>query len=143
MHQADGVILVYNPDAPSQDQQMGDWYDFFVRKNGLKDEQAMIFAHRIDISNGERFRPRKALQYAFCMRYIVSLTLTICHNTVLFVAPLFSKVSAALTTVESGQEMKQMFDNLLKDITSMNRKGRQTRDGRDIHVPKGHYEGEA
>lgn len=59
MHEADGVILVYNPDAPAQDQQIGDWYDFFVRKNGLKDEQTIVFAHRTDLSNGDRFRPRK------------------------------------------------------------------------------------
>jgi hypothetical protein len=120
MHDADGVILVYNPDAPSQDQQIGDWYDFFVKKNGLKDEQTVVFAHRTDLSNGERFRP----------------------------PPLFSKVNAALTTPDSGQEMRQMFETLLKDVVSAKRKGggghgKQTRDGRDIHVPKGHYEGEA
>jgi hypothetical protein len=59
---SDGVILVYNPDAPAQDQQIGDWFEFFVKKNGLKEEQCMIFAHRGNqgISN-ERFRPRKCL----------------------------------------------------------------------------------
>ena len=40
----DGVILMYNPDGPGQDQQLGDWHDFFVRKNGLKDEQCIIIA---------------------------------------------------------------------------------------------------
>lgn len=43
MTDADAVILVYNPDAPSQDQQIMDWFEFFVRKNGLRDEQCMIF----------------------------------------------------------------------------------------------------
>jgi Rab-like protein 5 len=57
MHESDGVILVYNPDAPAQDQQLGDWFDFFVKKNGLKDEQCLIFAHRGQSS--DKFRPRK------------------------------------------------------------------------------------
>lgn len=58
MQDVSGVVLVYNPDAPGQDQQIGDWFDFFVRKNGLKDEQCIVFAHRSKPSN-ERFRPRK------------------------------------------------------------------------------------
>jgi hypothetical protein len=57
MFESDGVILVYNPDAPAQEQQLGDWFDFFVKKNGLSDEQCMIFAHRGNSS--EKFRPRK------------------------------------------------------------------------------------
>ena len=60
MHEADGVILIYNPDSPGQDQQIGDWYDFFVRKNGLKDEQCLVFAHRLGQGSSERFRPRKS-----------------------------------------------------------------------------------
>jgi Rab-like protein 5 len=60
MNEADGVILIYNPDAPGQDQQLGHWFDFFVKNNGLSDEQCLIFAHRVNPSN-ERFRPRKIL----------------------------------------------------------------------------------
>ncbi len=64
MYESDGVILVYNPDAPSQDQQLGDWFDFFVKKNGLKDEQCLIFAHRGQ--SNDKFRPRKfALYFLF------------------------------------------------------------------------------
>ena len=60
MTDADGVILVYNPDGPSQDQQINDWFEFFVRKNGLKDEQCMVFAHRGGASStSDRFRPRE------------------------------------------------------------------------------------
>lgn len=55
---ADGVILVYCPDAPSQDQLICDWYDYFVKKNGLKDEQCIVLAHRTSHTT-ERFRPRK------------------------------------------------------------------------------------
>jgi Rab-like protein 5 len=58
MHEADGIIIIYNPDAPSQDQQLLDWFDFFVKKNNLKEEQCLIFAHRINPTT-ERFRPRK------------------------------------------------------------------------------------
>ena len=58
MAEADGIVLIYNPDAPAQDQQINDWFDFFVKKNGLRDEQCMIFAHRMGEST-ERFRPRE------------------------------------------------------------------------------------
>ena len=61
MNEADGVLLVYNPDAPAQDQQIGDWFDFFVRKNGLRDEQCMVFAHRQSLNNNEKFRARNDL----------------------------------------------------------------------------------
>ena len=47
MADTDGVILVYNPDIPSQDQQLLDWFEFFVRKNGLSDEQCMIFVRGV------------------------------------------------------------------------------------------------
>jgi intraflagellar transport protein 22 len=60
MNESDGVLLVYNPDAPSQDQQIGDWFEFFVRKNNLRDEQCMVFAHRSNSSNGDKFRPRES-----------------------------------------------------------------------------------
>ena len=56
MAYTDGVILVYNPDAPGQDQQLSDWFDYFVKRNGLKDEQCLIFAHR-EKSN-EKFKTR-------------------------------------------------------------------------------------
>jgi hypothetical protein len=32
------------------------------------------------------------------------------------VAPLFSRVTAALTTDQSGQDMKTMLENLLRDV---------------------------
>jgi hypothetical protein len=43
MAEADGVILVFSPDVPGQDQQISDWFDFFVKRNGLKEDQCMIF----------------------------------------------------------------------------------------------------
>ena len=60
MAYTDGVILVYDPDSPGQDQQLTLWYDFFVKRNGLRDEQCLIFAHRANSTN-EKFKPRKFL----------------------------------------------------------------------------------
>lgn len=69
MHEADGVIIIYNPDAPSQDQQLLDWFEFFVKKNSLKEEQCLIFAHRVNPTT-ERFRPRM-----FYCHFIISILL--------------------------------------------------------------------
>ena len=93
MANADGIILVYNPEAPAQDQQLTDWFEFFVRKNGLKDEQCMIFANKAANAkaSNERFRP----------------------------PPLFSRVTAAVLTPESGPDLKTMFENFIKDIQGL------------------------
>lgn len=40
-----------------QDQQLSDWFDYFVKRNNLRDEQCLIFAHREKAS--EKFKPRK------------------------------------------------------------------------------------
>jgi hypothetical protein len=60
MHESDGVVLVYNPDSPGQDQQIGVWFDYFVKKNNLKEDQCLVFAHKGNPNNAsnERFRPR-------------------------------------------------------------------------------------
>jgi Rab-like protein 5 len=91
MAESDGVILVYNPDKAGQDQQIGDWFEFFVKKNGLRDDQCIIFAHRGAGNSNDRFRA----------------------------PPLFQKVTAALTTAQSGQDIRGMFENLVKEIISM------------------------
>lgn len=59
----DGVILVYDPDSPGQDQQLTLWYDYFVKRNGLRDEQCLIFAHRGNST--EKFKPRKFSHLTF------------------------------------------------------------------------------
>ena len=94
---ADGVILVYNPDSPGQDQQLGDWFEFFVRKNGLRDEQCMVIAFRQAGDNQQRFQP----------------------------PPLFSRVTAALQTNENRQDVRDMFDDFMKTVTSMNARSRK------------------
>lgn len=112
MIEADGVVLVYNPDTPTQDQQLSDWYDFFVKKNNLKEEQCLIFAHRSN-PNGDRFKPRKiVLLFFFFYRILSKVLLFNC------LAPLFSRVSAAVTSSESGSDVQNMFDNFIKDVSS-------------------------
>lgn len=96
-HNADGVILIYNPDAPSQDHQLNDWFEFFVKGTGLREEQCLVMAHRTGfvganaVNAAERFRP----------------------------PPLFSRVSAALTTNTSEADIKTLFDNFLREIGSI------------------------
>lgn len=77
MHEADGVLLVFNPDVSllfvmcgcvhwctahfqvrGSDQLLNDFFEFFVRKSGLREEQAMIFAHRGNGMN-EKIKPRE------------------------------------------------------------------------------------
>jgi hypothetical protein len=109
MHEADGVVLIYNPDAPSQDQQIGDWFEFFVRKNNLREDQCIVFAYRSNPSNGDKFRPREFpphLSFSFL-------------TPLLRIAPLFSKVNAALTTPQNCEDMKGMFSNFVNELASI------------------------
>jgi intraflagellar transport protein 22 len=109
MHEADGVVLIYNPDAPSQDQQIGDWFEFFVRKNNLREDQCIVFAYRSNPSNGDKFRPRKSLLPP------LSFMLSSRHHA----APLFSKVNASLTTPQNCEDMKGMFSNFVNELASI------------------------
>lgn len=94
MQGADGVLLVYNPDAPAQEQQIADWFDYFVRRNDMKDDQCILFAHRSTEGKSERFRP----------------------------PPLFSRVNGSLTTTQSSADVKNIFDNFVKELHSMKRR---------------------
>ncbi len=87
MADADGVLMVYNPDAPAQEREIGDWFDMFVRKNGLKDEQCLLIALKA-MSSTEKSRP----------------------------SPMFSKVAAILTTPDKSPDIKAKFENLVKDL---------------------------
>jgi hypothetical protein len=69
MAYTDGVILVYDPDSAGQDQQLSLWYDFFVKRNGLRDEQCLIFAHR-NSASGEKFKPRKRNSFSICVAFL-------------------------------------------------------------------------
>ncbi len=111
MNETDGVILVFNPDTRGSDQLLNDWFDFFVKKNGLREDQSMIFAHRSN-PTGEKVKPRKCLPLPFCCNqflFISYLTLA---------APLFSRVSASVTSPQSGPDMKLKFENFIKDLSS-------------------------
>jgi hypothetical protein len=107
MHEADGVVLIYNPDAPSQDQQIGDWFEFFVRKNNLREDQCIVFAYRSNPANGDKFRPRESPPFLCLSRHSLET------------APLFSKVNASLTTPQSCEDMKGMFSNFVNELASI------------------------
>ena len=75
----DGVILVYDPDSPGQDQQLTLWYDYFVKRNGLRDEQCLIFAHRGNST--EKFKPRKFNEFFFttiAYMYLTKRCVSVC-----------------------------------------------------------------
>eukprot|EP00957_Ditylum_brightwellii_P124791 9511776-Ditylum_brightwellii.AAC.1 len=43
-----GVILVYDPDRPNHEGEIGLWYDHFVRIPGISDDRCIIFVHTKD-----------------------------------------------------------------------------------------------
>ena len=43
---ADGVILVYNPEQPTHDQEVGLWYDQYVKNAGISDKKCLVLVHR-------------------------------------------------------------------------------------------------
>lgn len=51
MADVDGVVLVYDPGNPSQEQEIGMWYDYFVRNTDTPDDRVMAYVH----SRGEDF----------------------------------------------------------------------------------------
>ena len=53
----DGVILVYNPEFPTHDTEVGLWYDAFVKNCDLPDSKCLVFTHRGDPKGGFRSRP--------------------------------------------------------------------------------------
>ena len=59
---ADGVILVYNPENPNHTAEVETWYEWFIAKGGLKQEQCLVFAN--DRNSGQddpRGKPPRAL----------------------------------------------------------------------------------
>ncbi|XP_064620707.1 intraflagellar transport protein 22 homolog [Lineus longissimus] len=43
---ASGIIFVYNPDAPNHDKELDSWYTHFVKQQGLRDSQCIVFKHQ-------------------------------------------------------------------------------------------------
>ncbi|CAN0367173.1 unnamed protein product, partial [Discosporangium mesarthrocarpum] len=41
----DGVILVYNPEIPSHETEIGIWYQHFAEGTGMGDKQCQVFIH--------------------------------------------------------------------------------------------------
>ncbi|XP_031559971.1 intraflagellar transport protein 22 homolog isoform X2 [Actinia tenebrosa] len=42
---ANGVVIVYNPDQPNHDKELETWYTQFIQVQGLRDAQCIVFAH--------------------------------------------------------------------------------------------------
>ena len=75
-----------------------------MKKNNLKDEQCMVFAHRAASQSnqgGQKFRPRK-----FCLSTSHSIELLITFVPFLLTAPLFQKINSALTSSLGTDIMK-------------------------------------
>jgi len=49
-----GVVLVYNPEIPGHDQEVGLWYDQFVKNAGIPDSSCLVLVHRVDPKGGYR-----------------------------------------------------------------------------------------
>lgn len=62
---ADGVIILYNPDAKNQEKEISNWHTRFVATQNLKDSHVLIFAHDTSGSEGAakpKLKLPKALQ---------------------------------------------------------------------------------
>ena len=56
MHDAHGVVLVYNPEQEGQVSESGAWYEYFVQNNDLPDEACVVFAFAPNAHRGTRQR---------------------------------------------------------------------------------------
>ena len=83
--QVDGVVLVFNPELPTHDTEVGLWYDSFVKNTNLPDSKCLVFVHRVDPKGGFRSRPPPKLEGC------------IVHNT----------------TFNSSMEIREHFENFL------------------------------
>ncbi|CAI7995976.1 Intraflagellar transport protein 22 homolog [Geodia barretti] len=47
-----GVVLVHNPDQPQQEKELERWYSYFVKQQGLQDDQCLALSHHKPVSAG-------------------------------------------------------------------------------------------
>jgi len=52
MHEADAVVLLYNPDNRPHVNEIGLWFEWFVQKAGLSSSKCLVFAHRMKTAVG-------------------------------------------------------------------------------------------
>ena len=57
MRDADGVVLVYNPDNRAHEKEIEIWHEFFCREAGIDDSKCLALAHTP--SPGPKPRPRE------------------------------------------------------------------------------------
>jgi len=58
MQDMHGAVLVYNPDKDGNDIEIGDWFDYFVKNNDLRNNQVLVFAHHSEQRNLARAPPK-------------------------------------------------------------------------------------
>ncbi|CAM9908534.1 unnamed protein product [Ectocarpus sp. 13 AM-2016] len=56
MKDVDGVMLVYNPEIPTHDIEVGIWFDQFVKRPKLDNRQCQVIAHRSSPTPAPRSR---------------------------------------------------------------------------------------
>ncbi|CAM9877057.1 unnamed protein product [Chrysoparadoxa australica] len=91
---ADGVLLVYNPEIPAHEPEVGIWYDQFVKGGKLSDEQCLAFSHRTQSRSQGRARP----------------------------PPKLSHVTVAATTFDSAKQVSSAFDDFLRTVHALSQK---------------------
>lgn len=63
MKDADGVIIVYNPENAGHQTDVNLWYDYFVKEANISDRACMVFAHRPNAQERARsIRPPPKLE---------------------------------------------------------------------------------
>ena len=63
MHDAHGVVLVYNPEQEGQVSESGAWYEYFVQNNDLPDEACVVFAFAPNAQRGTRQRVSPKIEH--------------------------------------------------------------------------------
>lgn len=75
MKDTNGVILVYNPENEGHVSETATWYEYFVKKNGLSDDQCVVFAFAPNGQPGSRARASPDIQHL----NVVNITLNDAH----------------------------------------------------------------
>nr|ACO09946.1 Rab-like protein 5 [Osmerus mordax] len=57
MKDANGVIIVFNPDVPNHLKEVETWYSMFIASQGLQDNQCLLMAHHKPGSGADNIPP--------------------------------------------------------------------------------------
>lgn len=93
MKDADGIVIMYDPENPGHERDVILWYDYFVANAGLDDSQCMVLAHR---SGGQTSGGRTRI------------------------SPKLSKVMLVDSSFQDGSAIDRGFENFLSQLSSSN-----------------------